>query len=424
MLRILHTADWHLGQTFFGYDRTKEHLHFLKWLSNEIEKREIDVVLISGDVFDVSNPSSASQRIFYQFISNVLSNNVNLQIVIIAGNHDSASRLEAPQPLLDEERVVIKGLISKMHNDDIDYESLIVNLRNKKGEVEALCLAVPFLRQGDYPTRSNGKSNSYSEGVQAFYVEILEKAKQLKTENQALIAMGHLHTINAVHAEKDHSERIVIGGLERISPDVFTDDLAYTALGHIHKAQRVNKRENIRYAGTPLPMSFSEIDYTHGVVEVVINNGKLQSIDKHTYEPLVQLIRIPPLRVGALSPAELLNELQALPSIHKDSCFDHYPFLEINVLLTEPEPLLKNKIEEIVSHKAVRLASIRSHFKNDKADDDKQLTGELKGLEEKAPIDVAKSYYKKLYNVDIPRDLQELFLEVNLLIETKKEEKK
>ena len=139
----------------------------------------------------------------------------------------------------------------------IDYDSLILDLKNKEGEVEALCLTVPFLRQGNYPPVPQAK-NTYVEGVEAFYKALIQEAKQKKEPHQALIIMGHLHTLSAEVAAKDHSERIIIGGLEQVSPTIFTDDIAYVALGHIHKAQRVAGSEQIGYAGSPLPLSFAE----------------------------------------------------------------------------------------------------------------------------------------------------------------------
>ena len=144
MIRILHTADWHLGQSFFGYDRTDEHLHFLDWLCDTIRQHEVDVLIIAGDVFDVSNPSAASQRMFYRFVSRVTTENPALQLVVVAGNHDSAARLEAPLPLLQEMRTEIKGVVPKREGKPL-YDDLIVELKNARGEVEALCLAVPFL---------------------------------------------------------------------------------------------------------------------------------------------------------------------------------------------------------------------------------------------------------------------------------------
>ena len=135
MIRILHTADWHLGQTFFGYDRTEEHEAFFDWLAGEILPPEIDALIIAGDVFDVSNPSAASQSIYYRFIYRVTAENPNLQIVIVAGNHDSAARLEAPLPLLQAMRTEVRGVVRKLEGGAVDYDHLCVELKNRQGEV-------------------------------------------------------------------------------------------------------------------------------------------------------------------------------------------------------------------------------------------------------------------------------------------------
>lgn len=171
MIRILHTADWHLGQTFFGYDRTGEHEVFLNWLAEEIRQKEIDALIIAGDVFDVSNPSAASQSMYYQFIYRVTVENPNLQIVIVAGNHDSAARLEAPLPLLQAMRTEVRGVVRKLEGGEIDYDHLIVELKNRKEEVELLCMAVPFLRQGDYPvvqTEGNLYAEEFANYIRSF----------------------------------------------------------------------------------------------------------------------------------------------------------------------------------------------------------------------------------------------------------------
>ena len=144
MIRMLHTADWHLGQTFFGFDRTEEHQDFLDWLAEEIRLKEIDALIVAGDIFDVSNPSAASQRMYYQFIHKVTAENPNLQIVIVAGNHDSAARLEAPLPLLQAMRTEVKGVVRKGKDGEIDFDHLTVELKNRQGETEVLCMAVLF----------------------------------------------------------------------------------------------------------------------------------------------------------------------------------------------------------------------------------------------------------------------------------------
>ncbi len=112
-LKILHTADWHLGQTFYGYERHTEHTLFLDWLCHELSARQADVLLIAGDVFDSPNPSAASQQMFYRFLRRATEENPSLQVVVIAGNHDSAARLEAPDPLFKDMHVEVRGLVRR-----------------------------------------------------------------------------------------------------------------------------------------------------------------------------------------------------------------------------------------------------------------------------------------------------------------------
>ena len=410
MIRILHTADWHLGQTFFGYDRVEEHVHFLQWLARELKENKIDVLLVAGDVFDVSNPSAASQRMFYHFIRQVTEENPKLQLVVVAGNHDSAARLEAPVPLLQEMRTEIRGIVRK-HEGEIDYDHLIVELKNSEGEVEALCLAVPFLRQGDYPVVATD-GNPYAEGVKELYVRLQERALQRRKDGQALVAVGHLQATGSEIAERDFSERTIIGGLECVSPDTFTEQIAYTALGHIHKSQRVSGRENVRYAGSPLPMSFAEREYHHGVVIVTLAEGWAVEIEKREYVPLVGLLSVP--RGKAATPEEVLEELAHLPLASEEAEGEqterslHFPYLEIKVLLTEPEPMLRQQIEEAIADKAVRLARIVSVYRQA---EENTLEEEVlaAGLQEMNPLQIVKATFENTYQSEMPEELERLF---------------
>ena len=402
MIRILHTADWHLGQTFFGYDRTQEHEHFLDWLAGVLTKNKIDVLIVAGDVFDVSNPSAASQRMFYRFIHRVTTENPRLQLVVVAGNHDSAARLESPLPLLQEMRTEIKGIVRKQ-NGKIDYEHLLVELKNAAGEVEALCLAVPFLRQGDYPVVET-EGNPYAEGVKELYARLLKYALKKRTDGQALVAVGHLLATGSEIAEKDHSERIIIGGLESVSPESFPEQIVYTALGHIHKAQRVSGRENIRYAGSPLPMSFAEKHYHHGVVKVTLDEGWAVEIEKLEYTPLVRLLSIPATEAAA--PDEVLDELRGL-ELPED---EPMPYLEVKVKLSEPEPMLRQQVEEILEGKPVRLARIVSFYRQaaEGSVEEEDLTA---GLQEMNPFQIVKATFENSYQTEMPEELVNLFQE-------------
>ena len=414
MIRILHTADWHLGQTFFGYDRTEEHGVFLNWLAEEIRQKEIDALIIAGDVFDVSNPSAASQSMYYQFIYRVTAENPYLQIVIVAGNHDSAARLEAPLPLLQAMRTEVRGVVRKLEGGEIDYDHLTVELKNRKGEVELLCMAVPFLRQGDYPAVQT-EGNPYAEGVRELYAQLLQRLWKRRTENQAILAIGHLQATGSEIAEKDYSERTVIGGLECVSPEAFSEQIAYTALGHIHKAQRVSGRENVRYAGSPIPMSFAEKHYHHGVVMVTFDGGCAVDIERLECPKLIPLMSVP--NGEPVSPEAILKALKELPETEAVA-----PYLEVKVLLEEPEPMLRQEIEDALADKNYRLARIVSTYRTDIGNTVKENENWKRGLQEMSPLQIAQSAFEKIYQVEMPVELTGLFEEAYLAATRKEEE--
>ena len=414
MIRILHTADWHLGQTFFGYDRTGEHEVFLNWLAEEIRQKEIDALIIAGDVFDVSNPSAASQSMYYQFIYRVTAENPYLQIVIVAGNHDSAARLEAPLPLLQAMRTEVRGVVRKLEGGKIDYDHLTVELKNRKGEVELLCMAVPFLRQGDYPAVQT-EGNPYAEGVRELYAQLLQRLWKRRTENQAILAIGHLQATGSEIAEKDYSERTVIGGLECVSPEAFSEQIAYTALGHIHKAQRVSGRENVRYAGSPIPMSFAEKHYHHGVVMVTFDGGCAVDIERLECPKLIPLVSVP--NGEPVSPEAILEALKELPETEAVA-----PYLEVKVLLEEPEPMLRQEIEDALADKNYRLARIVSTYRTETGNATKENENWKRGLQEMSPLQIAQSAFEKIYQVEMPVELTGLFEEAYLAATRKEEE--
>ena len=414
MIRILHTADWHLGQTFFGYDRTEEHEVFLNWLAEEIRQKEIDALIIAGDVFDVSNPSAASQSMYYQFIYRVTAENPYLQIVIVAGNHDSAARLEAPLPLLQAMRTEVRGVVRKLEGGEIDYDHLTVELKNRKGEVELLCMVVPFLRQGDYPAVQT-EGNPYAEGVRELYAQLLQRLWKRRTENQAILAIGHLQATGSEIAEKDYSERTVIGGLECVSPEAFSEQIAYTALGHIHKAQRVSGRENVRYAGSPIPMSFAEKHYHHGVVMVTFDGGCAVDIERLECPKLIPLVSVP--NGEPVSPEAILEALKELPETEAVA-----PYLEVKVLLEEPEPMLRQEIEDALANKNYRLARIVSTYRTETGNTTKENENWKRGLQEMSPLQIAQSAFEKIYQVEMPVELTGLFEEAYLAATRKEEE--
>lgn len=402
-MKILHTADWHIGQSFHEYDRTYEHQQFLSWLVDTIQEEQVDVMLISGDVFDLSNPSAASIKMFYSFLNKAVRAMPNLQIIVTAGNHDSASRLESPKPLLESSNIHIIGLIEKKDDGSIDCEKLIVPLKDKSGTISTWCMAIPFLRMGDYPVIEN-MENPYAEGVSSFYKHAYEYALTKKQAGQAIIAMGHLHAQQAEVTDLDKAERLIMGGVECISAAAFHKDIAYVALGHIHKAQRIGGVEHIRYSGSPIPMSFSEINYKHQVIVFDLEDESINNLKSLEIPVSVDLLRVPSVHSSLI---EVINTLQQLPATGINPQIA--PYLEVRVLLDGPEPGLRHKIESILSGKDVRLAKIDVRYhSNETVSDTKSIVVE-NNLNELQPKDVFEKVYHSKYNNPVPAEMLQLF---------------
>lgn len=408
MIKVLHTADWHIGQLFFEYDRTYEHQHFLNWLLTVLSREQIDVLIVSGDVFDVANPSAAAVRMFYSFLNQATRENAGLQIIVTAGNHDSASRLESPRPLLESTRIHIIGLISRNADGEIDYEALSLPLYGRNGDMEAWCMAVPFLRYGDYP-QVPGADDPYADGVSAFYDAHYQHILKKQVGQWPVIALGHLHARNAELTELDKAERLIMGGVECIPAKAFPSGISYVALGHIHKAQKLGGTEHIRYCGSPLPMSFSESNYKHQVIVFELSAegvGNVQSIEV----PL----SIPLLRVPArnLPLADALVALEGLPE-RESGNYHIAPYLEVKIALDGPEPSLRHRIEKALEHKHVRLAKIDVKYINPVEVSGERLTLTADQLLTADPEDIFGRVYIGKYGHSVPADIMSMFKEIS-----------
>ena len=278
-MKILATSDWHLGNLFHGNDRLPEHKHFLKWLLEQIAGQKPDALLIAGDIFDNGNPSAAAQTVYYEFLADATQLCPNMQVIITAGNHDSASRLEAPRPLLTRYHVEIRGNVRKIWQQGeseednktgghwiYSFDDLIIPVTNEAGE-EVIILAVPFLRSDVV------QNASYSQGVNDFLRELTAEARK-KYPGRKCIMMAHMYAKGSDIAKKDASEKIIIGGQEEVDLEGWNDHPDYMTCGHIHKRQHIWNTDWARYTGSILPMSFAEKDYTHGIDLITIGCDK------------------------------------------------------------------------------------------------------------------------------------------------------
>ncbi len=405
-MRILHTADWHIGQFFYEYDRAYEHQQFLDWLLSTLIHQQIDTLLISGDVFDLSNPSASSVKMLYSFLNRAVKANPALQVVMTAGNHDSASRLESPKPLLESSNIHIVGILEKEDSGKVDYSKITIPLKGKDGSTKLWCIAAPFLRMGDYPVMQDC-DNPYTEGITTFYKEAYAYAASQKKTGQAIIAMGHLHAQQAEVGDIDRMERLIMGGVECIPASAFDENISYVALGHIHKAQRIGGKEHIRYCGSPLPMSFSEINYKHQVIVFDIVEEWAENLQSIEVPVSVPLMRVPAVH-SSLS--EVLASLQQLTGFEGD--LNAAPYLEVRVLLDGPEPGLRHKIEMMLTGKNVRLAKIDVRYPAMSAEQTENTTANYAQLNDLQPVDVLHKVYQNKYNNPLPEGMLKLFQQV------------
>ena len=251
-MRILHTSDWHIGRKLKDKDRSREFTKFFEWLNDLISREKIDVLLVSGDIFDNTTPSVQAQNIYYSFL-NELAKSSCRHCVITAGNHDSPAFLEAPSEILKYFNIHIVG-----HANCYDE---VILLRDP----DLIVCAVPYLRDRDVRA-ANDNINSIDEalkqGIRKHYELVFYYAKRARVVNNLLnipiIAMGHLFAHGGRVNQDDGTRSLYVGTSIEISSEIFPDDIAYTALGHLHSPQTIGGRENVRYSGAPLVMGFGE----------------------------------------------------------------------------------------------------------------------------------------------------------------------
>lgn len=411
-MRLIHTADWHLGQSLHGFDRRHEQQCFLNWLLETLVEKQVDALMIAGDIFDTANPSAQVQQQLYQFLTAARASLPHLNTILIAGNHDSPARLEAPRPFLQLLDAVVSGQVWRLPDGQHDLASLVVPLKDQTGTVAAWCLAVPFLRPTDVP-KVVGEEDAFLAGVKQVYAQTLALAQAQASDQQAIIALGHCY-LQGGAASQDSERRIMVGNSEALPANLFSSALTYVALGHLHLAQTVGQTDWIRYAGSPLPMSFAEAHYTHQVLCVELAGQQLKAVESLPIPRFVDLLRVP------AKPAPLDKVLEALQALVLETLPEaEQPYLEVRVQLTAPEPGLRQRIEEALHDKPVRLAKIETSYLRTEADDKPLAPLSLDELAELDPLQLLTELYQQKYTAELPPELSQAFLQ--LLQETQLE---
>lgn len=302
-MKFIHTADWHLGNTMHDIDRTRETGAFLEWLKTEIAAIGAEALVIAGDIFDVVNPSNIAKTQYYKFLASLLTTKCS-NVVVIGGNHDSGSLLDAPAEILEALNIKVVGSINNRSIDD-----LVIELKNGDGQAIGICCAVPFMRNleleqfykssaGDSAGGENGANDE--DLLKHLYADVYRRAVELRGDrNIPIIATGHLYASNLSGRDSESVEsgtaenvansiddgvREVVGTLGNVDVSTFPSELDYVALGHIHYTSMVAKNPKVRYSGSPFVMGFDEANCKRYVLAVdVLPNA----------EPTVAKVEVP-----------------------------------------------------------------------------------------------------------------------------------
>ncbi|WP_435948905.1 exonuclease SbcCD subunit D C-terminal domain-containing protein [Psychrobacter sp. DM8] len=323
-LTILHTSDWHLGRRLYGRMRYDEFEAFLGWLESTISAQSVDVLIVAGDIFDTMTPSNRAQALYYKFLGKVSTLCCD-HIVIVAGNHDSPTFLDAPSQVLKFLNVHVIGTAC----DDLNDEVLVLN--DKDGSPHCIIAAVPYLRDRDVRSSHAGESMDSKDanvikGIRAHYDEVARLArdaqKSLTQEHNRhipIIATGHLFAAGSKTTQDDGVRDLYVGNLGKISAEMFDKCFDYVALGHLHVPQRVGGQEHIRYSGSPIAMGFGEAKQQKQVL--LVQFGDVLSTVKKSPHSLSETV-IKPVKKTITHTNDLIDDLfgfEALNSIEEET---------------------------------------------------------------------------------------------------------
>jgi len=344
-MRIIHTADWHLGQFFYSKSRAAEHQAFLDWLLLQIAEHQVDALIIAGDLFDTGSPPSYAREMFNRFV--VALQPCGCQLIVLAGNHDSVATLNESRELLAclNTRVITSATPQG--------EQQVLTLHRRDGTPAAVLCAIPYLRPRDILRSQAGQSGrekqrSLLEAIEQHYQHCYAAAlaqREALGLKVPIIATGHLTTVGV--SKSDSVRDIYIGTLDAFPAQAFPP-ADYIALGHIHRAQRIANSDHIRYSGSPVPLSFDEL-------------GREKSVFLLDFSH--QLDSVTPLSVPVFQPMQVLKgsmaEIEVQLAQFRDGESARPVWLDIEITTQEYLSDLQRRIEQLTEALPVEVLLVR-----------------------------------------------------------------
>lgn len=391
-MKIVHTSDWHLGHTLYEHDRTAEHAAFLSQLREIVETEKPDALLVSGDIYDRTNPSTSVQKMYYKALLDMHRACPEMAIVVTAGNHDSKAMLELGRELWLMAGVRVVGQLERI-DGMVDLDRHIIGINGADGVTKGYVVAVPHIFDQNYPLMDESSPKEKRRCV--FFNALQERVRSINKDRLPVVMMAHL-TVTNCNCEGHDLD--VIGGINEVSIEELGDGYDYIALGHIHYPQTMRGNAGVaRYSGSPVPVNFDET-YPHSV-SVVTLEGE--------HEPEIREVRIknvrPMLTVPAV-PSGFEEAVEGLSAIaDNEECY-----VRLNILLDKPLPA--DYMERI----AMALNGKRAAYCYCKITRP-EVVAEENGtavtydeFRELSPIDVAQRFYKSKYGTDMPERMTEM----------------
>ena len=377
-MKILHTSDWHLGHTLYNYDRTEEQQAMLEQMVNIVEEQKPDVFLLCGDVYHTPQPSAAVQTMLSDGLVKIHEANPQMTIVMTAGNHDSGTKHEIFQTPWKALKVYAIGQLEK---EDLDEHIIEVS---GKGWI----VAVPYANERNIP--------------EGFFQQLLDRVAEKNIETLPIVMTAHTTVKGCDFTGHDHATEYTVGGIDSLELNEMGEGYDYLALGHIHHEQFVHSgKHNVRYSGTPLPVSFDE-NFTHSV--------SIVEIDKHGEMPAVKEIEIQNPHPLVTLPTDGLATWEEAKGLLSKFPDDIPAYIRLNVEIEDFLPVEANaEAASLTEGKQCRFCCINAKRKVASQNEVKVLT--VQEFQEEKPIEIAKRY-AEYEGISFDEEMQTMFNEV------------
>lgn len=376
-MKILHTSDWHLGHTLYNYDRTEEQMVMLLQMVNIVKEEQPDVFLLCGDVYHTPQPSAAVQTMFTNALVQIQDANPGMTIVITAGNHDSGSKHDIFRTPWKALKVYTIGCI-----DASQKEELVVEVPGK-----GYVIAVPYVNERNMP--------------KGFFQELIDIVGEKNVGNLPVVMMAHTTVKGCDFAGHDNASEYAVGGIDSYDLDEMGTGYDYLALGHIHHGQYIHSgKHNVRYCGTPIPVSFDE-RYMHSV--------SIVEIAEHGERPTVREIEINPHRPLVTLPTEGVATWEEAKALLENYPNDIDAYIRLNVEVDDFLPVEANaEAQMICEEKKCKFCVINSQRLKRSRREAKIMS--VQEFKTENPIGIAERYAEDLGKT-FDSEMKELFNE-------------